>query len=263
MNRTSTKFALDKSTRHLVAAGIGVDGERPPHRSLSLPRPGSLWTKAFLQTLSFVASLLMFTVNPARTAASPGDDSVLLIRKCGKPDSIDSTDRDSPRPPSRLAGSSIAKPASGPCTLRVWAKPAPAIGSSSAFSTRSASATSKPVVHRRSLHIVCYRLIRRWLGFAAGRVVVPRRSGTRVWMRTGSGSGISMPIEELSPSGQFSVLLNQFLSLFVRGRRRKVGAFAAIWALIGLCLLPFFAVLAFAVVYGPRFTARVGKEGSR
>jgi hypothetical protein len=69
-----------------------------------------------------------------------------------------------------------------------------------------------------------------------------------------------MPIEALSPLGQCMVLLNQFLSLFIRSRRKKVGAFEALWGLIGLVLLPFAAVYIFSVVYGPwlaRTTSRV------
>ena len=76
-----------------------------------------------------------------------------------------------------------------------------------------------------------------------------RRSGIRVWMRLGPGSGISMPVEELSPLGRVLVLCNAFLGAFrVGGRRSSVGA---IFALIGLCLLPVFALVACVVVYVP------------
>jgi hypothetical protein len=60
-----------------------------------------------------------------------------------------------------------------------------------------------------------------------------------------------MPVEELSPGTQFLVLLNQFLSLFIRGGRKKVSLLGAIWGLIGLCLLPFFAAYVLVRVYGP------------
>ena len=79
-----------------------------------------------------------------------------------------------------------------------------------------------------------------------------KRSGIRIWTRLGSRSGISMPIEELSPFGRFLVLCNAFLGLFqVGGKRSEVGA---IFGLIGLCLLPAFATIAFLVVYVPHLT---------
>ena len=83
-----------------------------------------------------------------------------------------------------------------------------------------------------------------------------RRSGIRVWQRTGPGSGVSMPIEALSPFGQCLVLLNQFLSLFV-SRRRKVGVFGALWGLVGLALLPFATLYVFSAVYGPRLASAI------
>jgi hypothetical protein len=64
-----------------------------------------------------------------------------------------------------------------------------------------------------------------------------------------------MPIEELSPFGQCLVLLNQFLALFIRGRRKKVGMFEAVWGLVGIALLPLVAVYVFVVVYGSRVDA--------
>lgn len=61
-----------------------------------------------------------------------------------------------------------------------------------------------------------------------------------------------MPIEELSPFGRFLVLCNAFLGLFqVGGKRSQVGA---VFGLIGLCLLPAFAAIAFLVVYVPHLT---------
>lgn len=78
-----------------------------------------------------------------------------------------------------------------------------------------------------------------------------RRSGIRVWMRTGPGTGISMPIEQLSPLGRWLFLCNWFLSIFVPRRSRKSSTFGAIFGIIGLCLLPFFATYAWIAVYGP------------
>jgi len=78
-----------------------------------------------------------------------------------------------------------------------------------------------------------------------------RRSGVRIWMRTGSDTGISMPIEQLSPLGRWLFLCNWFLGLFVLRRSRKTGTFGAIFGLVGLCLLPVFATYAWIVVYGP------------
>jgi hypothetical protein len=64
-----------------------------------------------------------------------------------------------------------------------------------------------------------------------------RRSGVRVWMRTGSG-GISMPIEKLSPGTQRLVFLNTFLNSL--SRLGSVGKLLA--GIIALVALPLVAL---------------------
>jgi hypothetical protein len=65
-----------------------------------------------------------------------------------------------------------------------------------------------------------------------------------------------MPVEELSPFGQFIVLCNMYMSLFGPARRRKkVSTLAAVWGLVGFCTLPIFATYAFVRVCSPHIAA--------